>query len=110
MTLGESLLKQGEQERALVLLSEAERAVEEIAQPDYRTQALIQLAGKYSPTERDAETARLLLRALETSREIESRSELSANLARLSDAFYETGVETDERVTAILREIVVKLN
>ena len=102
--------QQGQPERALAVLSEAARAAEEIEWANDRTLALVEVALKYYEAEREAEVARILLQALESTREIENKLDLSAALARLSDAYHETGVETDDRVTEILREIDFKLD
>jgi lipopolysaccharide biosynthesis regulator YciM len=113
--LAQWLVKEGQQEedeqqqqRALSLLAEAARVAEEIERPAGRAVTLAEIAMKYPGTVR--EVAPLLLQALETAAEIESKDELSATLAHLSDAYHETGVEIDERVMNILREIVIRLD
>jgi fructose 1,6-bisphosphatase len=102
--------QQQQEERALAVLSEAARAAEEIEWANDRALALVEVALKYYEAGREAEVARLLLEALESATQIANKLDLSAALARLSDAYHETGVETDDRVAEILREIVLKLD
>jgi tetratricopeptide (TPR) repeat protein len=110
-TLAQALSKNDQQERALSVLAEATRTAEEITWANDRTLALIEIARRYASAEgHEDEAAKLLLQALETSVHIESRYGLASALAQLSDAYDETGLEIDERVMNILREIVIKLD
>ncbi|HVG34598.1 MAG TPA: hypothetical protein VM911_16130, partial [Pyrinomonadaceae bacterium] len=98
------------QERALSLLSEAERVTEQIEWAYRKSLALAHLALKQAEAERTSEAARLLLQALETVRATESEFYMALALAHLSDVYHETGIEIDEKVTNVLREIVIKLD
>jgi tetratricopeptide (TPR) repeat protein len=105
-----SLLKAGQQEQSLSLLSEAKVVAEGIAWDYQKILALIVVAHKYAEAERRDEAAKLLLQALETSRTTASAFFMALSLAQLSDAYHETGIETGEEVSNILHEIVISLD
>lgn len=105
-----SLLKTGQQEQSLSLLSEASRVADGIGWAYQKSLALTEIALKYAEADRKSEAAKLLLQALETSRTTGSRFFMALSLARLSDAYHETGIEIDESVTDLLREIVITLD
>jgi len=110
--LAGAMLKEGEpeQEQALALLSEAEQVAGQIDWPYQKSLALAQLALKYAAAGREREVSQLLLQALETISASESEFYMALALAQLSDAYHETGIETDAAVSNVLREIVIKLD
>jgi tetratricopeptide (TPR) repeat protein len=105
-----ALLKSGQQEVALTLLSEARGVAEAVVWDYQKILALIAVALKYAEAERRDEAAKLLLQALETSRTTTSAFYMALSLAQLSDAYHETGIEIDEGVSNILHEIVITLD